>query len=39
VSPLVKAEDAVEVDTSDLSLEEVVAAVLAVVDSKRSVKG
>ncbi len=39
VSPLVKAEDAVEVDTSDLSLEEVVVAVLAVVDSKRSVKG
>ncbi len=34
VAPLRKAADAVEVDTSDLSLEEVVAAVAAVVGEK-----
>jgi cytidylate kinase len=33
-SPLRKAEDAVEVDTSDLSIEEVVERVLEIVEEK-----
>ena len=34
VSPLVKADDAVEVDTSELTLDEVVASVLDIVASR-----
>ena len=34
VSPLAKADDAVEVDTSDLTLDQVIAAVLSIVASR-----
>jgi len=34
VAPLVKAEDAVEIDSSDLSIDEVVDRILAVVDAR-----
>jgi cytidylate kinase len=34
VSPLAKADDAIEVDTSDLTLDQVIAAVLSIVASR-----
>lgn len=36
ISPLVKADDAVEIDTSDLSLEEVVAVIMKLIDERRN---